>query len=111
MVKVSSGKSRLSSFLILTTLRLRHTWSGGNEDAWDGKGPGFESDRTCFFSDWKYSLSQKICRLLICLFMFCQLTCQIVELLFFKILFCLNSCFYCSDLFLIFAMLLPLFFC
>ena len=28
---------------------LRNTWSGANDYAWDGKGLGLESDRTCFF--------------------------------------------------------------
>ena len=29
--------------------RFRYSWSGGNENAWDGKGPGLKTDRTCFF--------------------------------------------------------------
>ena len=35
-------------------LGLRHTWSGGSEYVWKRKGPGFESDRTCCFSNGKY---------------------------------------------------------
>ena len=64
----------------LLFLRLWHTWSGGNEYAWDGKGPAFEADMTCSYSNGKYFVS-KNCQPMICLFSICRLSCHIVFLL------------------------------
>ena len=61
--------------MISNFLALWHTLSGGIECAWEGKVPGFESDRTCFFfKREKKTVFKENCRL----------SCHIVELLFFS---------------------------
>ena len=50
----------------LIFLHVLQTWSGGNEYAWEGKGHEFESERTCIFSNRKFSNS-KSCQLIVCL--------------------------------------------
>ena len=49
MVKIRTSKFGLVHNEFNFFLRLRHTWFGGNQCARDGKGTGFEADRTCFF--------------------------------------------------------------
>ena len=45
----------------------------GNEEAWDGKSHGFESDQDFFFFKWEIFCFKKGCRPIICPFIFSRL--------------------------------------